>query len=113
MTDAIHLGNFLFTGSFHAGKTTKMSQQLSSPLWAHPTYRLKLGHSPSALALIAVPRNCKTVSFISYMLQQLRRLRIPPKIQIRPAEYKFLQSSLSVRTFGYSEYQYLLKLKLL
>ena len=73
MTDAIHLGNFLFTGAFHAGEATKMSQQLSSPLWANSIYRLKFRHSPSALPLIAVPRNGKTVSFISYMLQQLRR----------------------------------------
>ena len=73
MTDAIYLGNFLFTGSFQAGETAKMSQQLPSPLRAHPIYRLKFGHSPSALALIAVPRNGKTVSFILFMLQELRR----------------------------------------
>ena len=72
MTDAVHLGNFLFAGSFHAGKATEMSQQLSPPLWAYSIYRLKFRHSPSALPLIAVPRNGKTVSFVSYVLKELR-----------------------------------------
>ena len=54
MTDAIHLGNFLFTGAFHARKSTKVRQQLPAPFRTYPIDGLELGHRTLSLSSISI-----------------------------------------------------------
>ena len=70
LTDSIDLGQGFYAGAFNFADSTKLPEELLSPLRAKAIYAVKRRLCPRFRSPLAMPSNCEPVRLIPDLLNQ-------------------------------------------